>query len=164
MADRNIHPNPDVNRRRFAAQERKASEMGYVVKWHGNRKYFDSYRDATQFRDELIHNGWYKEDIQIINIARQRDSETKVKRQLAHRVGGRSFYGAGLTANELALMVLGRMCEATSHTFRCNYPTMEMRKAAQRALRNKMRKGEGYDSETVRQALALKLHVIDERK
>lgn len=165
MAQRKLHKNPQVNLRKFAADERKASEQGYVVKYgNGTRKYFMSYRDARKFRDELVKLGYWKSEVKIINIARQRDSLVKVKHQLVRNVGGRTFAGAGLTANELALMVLGRMCEATSHTFRCAYPTMEMRIAAQRALRIKVRReGARYLSDDLTKALTLKLHVAKKK-
>jgi hypothetical protein len=162
---RSIHPNYKVNMRRFAADERKMSEQGYVVKFgNGAREYFKSFRAAQEFQEKLVKAGHWKEHVQIINIANQRDTITKVKKDLSVRVGGKSFYGSGLTGNEIALMVLGRMCEATSHQFRCTYPTMEMRKAAQRALKHMIRKDQGRMTDTVKAALELKLHTVGERK
>jgi hypothetical protein len=140
--------------------------MGYVVRFgNGARKYFKSYREAQAFKAELVKGGDWSEHVHIINIARQRDSDKKVDRKLSMSVGGHTYYGLGLTGDELALMALGRMCEATSHTFRCNFATKEMQVAAQRALRNMVRKGQITKvSPRVKEALELKLHTAGERK
>lgn len=164
MTQRKIHKNPKVNLKRFASEERKVANQGYVVKYNnGVRKYFTSYRAAQKFKADLVKLGHWKSDVKIVNIARQRDSPTKAKRGLFTRLGAK-FSGGGLSSDELALMVLGRMCEATSHQFRCSYPTMELRRQAQRALMHKMRAGRGTMSETVAKALALKLHPVKKRR
>jgi hypothetical protein len=151
--------------RKFAANERKTSEQGYVVKFgNGAKEYFDSFRAAQEFKEKLVKDGHWKEHVKIINIAKQGDSPEKIKRYLSRNVGGHSFYGGGLTSGELAHMVLGRMGEATSTTFRSTYATIEMRKIAQRALRHMIRSGQGRMTDTVKEALALKLHTVGERK
>lgn len=159
-----LHPNFNVNLRKFAADERKTSEQGYVVKVGGVRKYFKSFREAQKYRDELVKGGEWKEHVHIINIAKQRDSPEKIKRYLSRNIGGHSFYGGGLTSDEIADMVLGRMGEATSHTFRSNFATIEIRKIAQRALRHMMQKGQGRMTPKVKKALELELHTVGERR
>ena len=158
-----LHPNYLVNMRKAASDERKTSEAGYVVKYEGNRKYFEKYSEARAYREELIKEGAWSTHIQIVNIARQnngsqiRNSEASVKKYLiSYRVGSK-FYGGGLTGHELAHMVMGRMCEATSHVFKCAYATPEMRKIAQRALMYKVRNGTAIRDETIDKALKLKI-------
>ena len=165
---RKLHPNYEVNLRRFAAEERSntlSSDRNYVVKFgNGGRKYFEKYSEARAFRDVLVKAGEYPEHVHIINIARQPVKVGKIKKQLSMNVGGKAYYGGSLTASELADMVLGRMGEATSHSFRSMYATMEMRVVAQRALRNMIRSGQGRITPNVREALELELHLPNERK
>jgi len=158
MTDRRkLHPDYRVNIHRAATEETKVASQGYVVRWHGNREYFSTYKKAVAFRKKLRENPSYAtSDIRIINIARQGSSSTKVKKLLFSPIGAK-FSGHGLTSGELASMVLGRMGEATSHTFGRVYATTEMRRQAQRALRHMMRSGRGRMSEEVARALALKL-------
>ena len=165
MSTRSVHPNPKVNLKKFASDERKTSEQGYVVKYNnGVRKYFKSHKAAKKFQDELVALGHWRSDVKIVNIARQRDSDSRVGKKLISTVAVK-FSGLGLTGDELALLVLGRMCEATNHTFRCSYPTMAMRRAAQRALMHKVRAGRANPmTPRIEQALKLKLHVVKRRK
>lgn len=158
MERKRLHPRQEVNLRKAAVAERRTSEQGYVVKWgNGIRKVFDSFREAKAFKAELVKGGEWENHVQIINVAKQRDSTMTVKKYLSRNIGGKSFYGGGLTSDEIALMVLGRMCEATSHTFRCNYATMEMRREAQRALKHMIHQGQGRMTPRVKEALELKL-------
>jgi hypothetical protein len=160
---RKLHPNYKVNMRKAASDERKTSEMGYVVKYQGHREYFDSYKAARAYRQLLMKDGAWSDQIQIVNIARQntgsriKNSEGSVKKYLVSYRAGSKFYGSGLTGSELAHMVMGRMCEATSHVFKSAYATTEMRKIAQRALMYKVRNGTAVEDETVKKALKMKI-------
>jgi hypothetical protein len=160
---RKLHPNYLVNMRKAASDERKTSEAGYVVKHEGHREYFKSYKEARAYREKLIKDGAWSTHIQIVNIARQntgsqiRNSASSVKKYLVTYRAGSKFYGNGLTGHELAHMVMGRMCEATSFVFKSAYATPEMRKIAQRALMYKVRNGTAIRDETVDKALKMKI-------
>lgn len=153
-----LHSNYRLNMKRAATAETRTSEQGYVVKFGGNRYYAHTYSDARAYREKLRNNGWLASDIKIVNIAKQPGARTitKVKKTLFTKLGAK-FSGGGLTGSELASMVLGRMGEATSFTFRRAYATNEMRRQAQRALLHKVRAGRCIVTDEVRKALALKI-------
>lgn len=159
-----LHPNPEVNLRKFSRDERKVEKTGYVVKYgNGTRVYADTYKKAREIKAELVKNGHWPEHVHIVNISRQaesgrsKNSNIRAKRYLMPKNMDSRFMGSGLTGNELAHMVMGRMCEATSHTFQCSYATPEMRKMAQRALMHKVRDGRVMVDETVEKALKMKI-------
>jgi hypothetical protein len=170
MADRRkLHPNYLVNMRKAARDERKTEETGYVVKYEGHREYFNTYKAARTYRANLVKDGAWETHIQIINIARQtarsrsQNSNVAAKKMLLPKYSESRFYGMGLTGHELAYMVMGRMCEATSHTFKCAYATPEMRKMARRALMYKIRNGTAVEDETVKKALKMKISTGNRR-
>lgn len=158
MTGKNLHSNYRLNMKRAASDETKTSAQGYVVKFGGDRYYAHTYSDARSYREKLMNNGWLSSDIKIVNIAKQPGARTitKVKKTLFTSLGAK-FSGGGLTGGELASMVLGRMGEATSFTFRRSYATNEMRRQAQRALMHKVRSGRCIVTDDVKQALALKI-------
>lgn len=153
-----LHPNYKVNMKRAASAETRTADQGYVVKYSGNRYYARSYREARAYREKLIENGWLSSDIKIVNIAKQPGARTitKVKKTLFTKMGAK-FSGGGMTGSELASMVLGRMGEAATFTFRRGYATNEMRREAQRALLHKVRAGRCHVTDEVKKALALKI-------
>lgn len=154
-----LHKSYRLNMKRAASAETKTSEQGYVVKFGGNRYYAHTYSDARKYRENLMNNGWLASDIKIVNIAKQPGAArniTKVKKTLFTHVGAK-FSGGGLTGGELASMVLGRMGEATTFTFRRAYATDDMRRQAQRALMHKVRAGRCIVTDEVKKALALKI-------
>lgn len=122
----------------------------YVVKdSFGNREWTNSYKKAKEIVKKKVEAGFGP--CRIINIAKQ---STQSPRSWANWIKK----GGGVwSTTELAGIVLNRGSEATDFTFRMGPPfPLEMRKAAQQRLRERVRKG-SPDSDMVKQALALRI-------
>lgn len=153
---RNLHSNYRVNMNR-AIRDSQKPEYVIRIRSFQDRWYASSYREAQRIARELQEKmdsqygkGFYP--VEIINVARQGMSVSAAEKWLK---GERKY--PSLTKGEMACIVRGVPSEAGSHVLRRIYTPHEIQRAAQKALKGRMRdRGElpyeGRD-DVVRQAL-----------